>query len=77
MLYFQLNWIEAVSFCRLYGMDLVSIESREEDVLITNHLNEIGTINDGYLKCMVMNVTSLEGIQFFQSNDTIILYKSR
>ncbi|KAF4518422.1 hypothetical protein B566_EDAN002075 [Ephemera danica] len=38
----MLSWIEAVAFCRLYGMDLASIESREEDVLIANHLNEIG-----------------------------------
>ncbi|KAF4522446.1 hypothetical protein B566_EDAN012346 [Ephemera danica] len=37
----HMTWIDAVSFCRLYGMELASIETREEDQLIVAHLKSI------------------------------------
>ncbi|KAF4532986.1 hypothetical protein B566_EDAN000675 [Ephemera danica] len=38
----KLPWVEALTFCRIYGMDLASIETREEDQLISDHLNALG-----------------------------------
>ncbi|KAF4524442.1 hypothetical protein B566_EDAN013460 [Ephemera danica] len=38
----KLSWIDSVMFCRLYGMELASIETREEDQLIVKHLQDIG-----------------------------------
>ncbi|KAF4522444.1 hypothetical protein B566_EDAN012344 [Ephemera danica] len=38
----HMTWIDAVSFCRLYGMELTSIETREEEQLIAAHLKSIG-----------------------------------
>ncbi|KAF4520401.1 hypothetical protein B566_EDAN018530, partial [Ephemera danica] len=40
----HMTWIDAVSFCRLYGMELASIETREEDQLILAHLKSIGIV---------------------------------
>ena len=39
-----MTWIDANSFCRLYGMELVSIETKEEDELIIKHLASIGEV---------------------------------
>ncbi|KAF4528454.1 hypothetical protein B566_EDAN015856 [Ephemera danica] len=36
-----LSWIDAVSFCRLFGMELASVETREEDELLIKHLFSI------------------------------------
>jgi hypothetical protein len=38
----QMSWVDSVMFCRLYGMELASIETREEDQLIVKHLQDIG-----------------------------------
>ena len=41
---FQANWYQAVEFCRTHGMQLLSIETREEENLINLHLKEIGEL---------------------------------
>ncbi|KAF4518423.1 hypothetical protein B566_EDAN002076 [Ephemera danica] len=42
----QMSWTDAASFCRLYGMDLISAETREKDLLILQHLRSIGLGNE-------------------------------
>ncbi|KAF4518421.1 hypothetical protein B566_EDAN002074 [Ephemera danica] len=38
----HMTWIDAVTFCRLYGMELTSVETKAEDELIAGHLKSIG-----------------------------------
>lgn len=38
----QLNWIEARKFCTSLGLDLLSMESREEMRQISAYISEIG-----------------------------------
>ncbi|KAF4527652.1 hypothetical protein B566_EDAN010877 [Ephemera danica] len=40
------NWMDALTFCRMYGMDLVSVETKEENDLIVGYLDSIGLKHD-------------------------------
>jgi len=40
--YFKANWYRSHQFCVSHGMRLASIESKEENVALEKHINEIG-----------------------------------
>ncbi|XP_046458837.1 uncharacterized protein LOC124205435 isoform X2 [Daphnia pulex] len=44
----RVNWLDADKFCRVGGMTLLSLESKEEDQMINNHIKSTSELSDDY-----------------------------
>ncbi|KAF4528455.1 hypothetical protein B566_EDAN015857 [Ephemera danica] len=68
-----LSWIDAVSFCRLFGMELASVETREEDELLIKHLVSIGL---GVNKIIFISANKIGRSTYLWLNGQPLIYEN-